>query len=164
MKKEEQSYDVYGLKDPITNLIMYVGISINVEGRYRQHIFESKNTAGKKNEWIRELMSKNLNPELVILDSITTDDRKKALNLESYHINQHSECLNIYEKEKVKFLNEKKIESYLLDEYLVNYFDMITIYKKVDKTDVINELIRDYVITNKAEVNEFILSKNKIDN
>jgi hypothetical protein len=65
----------------------------------------------------------------------------------------------------MKEKKEKKLQSFWIDEYLIEQFDVITSFKKVGKSDLINELIRNYVITNKADVNEVMLNywKNNIE-
>lgn len=62
--------------------------------------------------------------------------------------------------------NNKKIASYWIDENLLEQFDVITTAKKDGKSRIINEAIRNYVIINKANVNEMMLNywKNKIEN
>lgn len=76
-------YKIYGLKDPIDNIIKYVGVSKNIESRYKQHLYSK---IGKKSEWITELNRLDLRPEIIILDIITTSDRNVALNKEKEYI------------------------------------------------------------------------------
>ena len=65
-------------------------------------------------------------------------------------------------KNKIK---KSRIMSYYIDEDLVDQFDVITNINRVGKSEVVNQLIRDYVIKNKATVNEVMLNywKNQID-
>lgn len=59
---------IYGLKDPETKEIRYVGKSNNPKLRYRCHIKCSDTSNNHKHGWIMELYRKNLKPELLILE------------------------------------------------------------------------------------------------
>lgn len=59
---------IYGLVDPRTDLIRYVGQSVDIDGRYEQHVdtdFYCGNLAKRK--WIKELKMVGLLPRLVVL-------------------------------------------------------------------------------------------------
>ena len=60
---------------------------------------------------------------------------------------------------------QKKLQSYWIDEKLIEQFDVITSMNKDGKSDVVNEAIRNYILINKANVNEMMLNywKNNID-
>lgn len=51
---------------------------------------------------------------------------------------------------------KKKVQSYYIDEDLIEVFDVITTFKRDTKSDIINNAIRDYVIRNKASINEYM--------
>lgn len=99
---KEIEYKIYGLKDPLDNMIKYIGLSKNVESRYKQH-FYSKNS--DKSDWIDELKKIDLRPELIILDTITTCDRNNALNKEKQYIKEYKD--KIYNKHGVESNIEK---------------------------------------------------------
>jgi predicted GIY-YIG superfamily endonuclease len=86
-----KEYKVYGLKDPMDNVIKYIGVSTNVESRYKQHFYKSDLSG--KSKWIERLKENNLRPELIILDTIKTDDRSVALNLEQKYIIEYKDRL-----------------------------------------------------------------------
>jgi predicted GIY-YIG superfamily endonuclease len=77
-------YKIYGLKDPTDKTIKYVGVTKNIETRYKQHIYT------KPQDWILSLKESNLRPEVVILETIITDDRNVALNKEKEYISSHN--------------------------------------------------------------------------
>ncbi len=59
---------IYGLKDPETKLIRYIGKSNDPEKRYRDHLRDKSITY--KTYWIKSLAAKGLYPELVILEEV----------------------------------------------------------------------------------------------
>lgn len=65
---------IYGLIDPITDDLRYVGKSINPNSRYRKHLQDSKKKISYKDKWIYSLLNKNLKPELLIIDVVHNDD------------------------------------------------------------------------------------------
>lgn len=58
---------------------------------------------------------------------------------------------------------KKKVQSYNIDENLINMFDVVAAFKKDVKSEVVNNAIRDYIIKNKASVNETMLELFKND-
>jgi hypothetical protein len=64
---------IYGLKDPRTNEIRYIGKSNNPERRYSQHFAANDDNSHKCN-WIKSLKRKGLRPELVILEITTPEE------------------------------------------------------------------------------------------
>lgn len=65
-----KSVKIYVLKDPETNLVQYVGRSVQPEIRYRQHIYIASKSGKKdiKSAWINNLLTKGLKPTLEIID------------------------------------------------------------------------------------------------
>lgn len=71
---------IYGLVDPRTEKIRYVGKSRNVNKRYNAHLYESKNTSTHKECWIANLLSNELAPELQIIEEVdenTWEERER---------------------------------------------------------------------------------------
>jgi len=58
-------YNIYGLIDPNTHMIRYVGCTINLKARYKSHFTDQSNK--RKLEWINTLVANNQKPNLVIL-------------------------------------------------------------------------------------------------
>ena len=50
----------------------------------------------------------------------------------------------------------KKTSSYKIDETLLNKLLLISRMKNITISDIIEDLVRNYVITNKIELNEFV--------
>jgi len=65
---------IYGLIDPTTNQLRYVGKSVDINRRYRRHINERFIHDSYKDRWIRKLVNKNHFPELLIIDEVQEDE------------------------------------------------------------------------------------------
>lgn len=71
-----KKYFVYGLQDPFTKEIKYVGASITPLGRLRNHIRDAKfpHLNYKKAEWISGLIQKGVHPNLCIFSAYNSVD------------------------------------------------------------------------------------------
>jgi len=63
---------IYGLADPISGDIRYIGKSIDPTFRLKTHIAKAKFSLTYKDRWINSLLSKGLSPILVLIESTTT--------------------------------------------------------------------------------------------
>lgn len=61
---------IYGLVDPRTNQIRYVGKSINPNVRLRKHISERHKHDSYKDRWVRKLYNDGFKLELLIVDVV----------------------------------------------------------------------------------------------
>lgn len=66
------THTIYGLRDPDTKQIRYIGYSSNLQQRYSYHLSDPKRT--HKGNWIRSLKQKGLKPELVVLEECNADN------------------------------------------------------------------------------------------
>lgn len=57
---------IYTLSHPITNEVRYVGKTINIKRRYKQHLYDKRTT--HKANWIQSLRKKGLKPVLTIVE------------------------------------------------------------------------------------------------
>ncbi len=78
----ENSVCIYGLKDPETDEIKYVGRTQDTAARLSGHL-SSKFGTPYKNKWIKNLKEKGLAPVLV---EIETTDHESATERERFHI------------------------------------------------------------------------------
>ena len=67
---------IYGLIDPMTDQLRYIGKSVNVNRRYRRHITERFLHDSYKDRWIRKLINENNQPELLIIDKVQENEWK----------------------------------------------------------------------------------------
>ena len=61
---------IYGLIDPVTKHIRYVGKANDPYKRFLNHLYTSSTEDTYKSRWITSLVKKNLKPELKILACI----------------------------------------------------------------------------------------------
>lgn len=61
---------IYGLIDPKTNELRYIGKSINPKVRLRKHISERNNHDSYKDRWVRKIYNSGFKPELIIIDEV----------------------------------------------------------------------------------------------
>ena len=69
---------IYGLIDPFTNEVRYVGKSINPKRRYKEHLNKMTNT--HKSAWIKSLLKIGKEPKIEIIEECSGDnwsDREK---------------------------------------------------------------------------------------
>ncbi len=64
--------DIYVLKDPENFIIHYVGRSVNIKTRYRQHIFLARKNKKKnrKDAWILSILNRGSKPLIEIIESV----------------------------------------------------------------------------------------------
>lgn len=68
MKTSDKIVYIYGLVDPVSNKIRYVGKSIDPEARLEQHIKDQSHIY--KTHWIRSLLGRGLAPTCTILEIV----------------------------------------------------------------------------------------------
>lgn len=93
-------YSIYGLIDPTTKELRYVGCSTSPTARFNQHL-----TYGRRHilkmctaEWIADLLTKGLRPELLILEEYETEWKSDAGDVEKqwmhHYIDNGAQLLN----------------------------------------------------------------------
>jgi len=83
---------IYGLKDPLTKEIRYVGKSNNPRIRLSSHLRDKSKTY--KVNWINKLKRKGLGPELVVLEEVEYD---KWQEKEKFYIKYYENLTNYTE-------------------------------------------------------------------
>jgi hypothetical protein len=70
---------IYVLKDPRTDLVRYVGKTVNLYNRYHNHINKAKNLKTHNDRWITVLLKINNKPILEVIDECYDDweDKEK---------------------------------------------------------------------------------------
>ena len=98
MNKAEEKIVIYGLIDPRTDTIRYVGQTHNIKYRYYRHLY-TDNVNKAKVKWIAELSKCEMTPEVIIIE--VCDNRAIANVREIYWIryyNRAGNLLNVREK------------------------------------------------------------------
>ena len=67
---------IYGLVDPFTDEIRYIGQTTNRRKRLCEHLCETGNAA--KTQWVGTLLSSGVKPKMVILEEVDGDDADDA--------------------------------------------------------------------------------------
>lgn len=155
----EKTYTIYGLVDPTDKKIKYIGCSVNVDARYKQHIYSSKNGITEKNIWISDVLKNGFKPQLIKLDEITTSDRNEALNLETTYIQKNSEDgLNL------RSLNENNTTtSFYGDLDLVTKLRTHSKYAKISFSEIVNIGLDMYYVSHKPNIEKSLETDSKMN-
>lgn len=81
-------YYIYTLSHPITNEVRYVGKTINIKRRYKQHLYDKRGS--HKSNWVQSIRKQNLKPILTILEECNDNWQ----NREIYWISQFDNLTN----------------------------------------------------------------------
>jgi hypothetical protein len=66
---------IYGLVDPITSKLRYVGCTINLKRRVKAHLQEAaSHTTTHRTAWIKGLLLRNLTPLVIVLEMCSSND------------------------------------------------------------------------------------------
>jgi hypothetical protein len=116
---------IYGLRDPRTNKIEYVGKSNNPQKRYYSHTGQARRgNISRKCDWIRELSKDGLKPLLEIIEECAITEWNKR---ELYWMDKLQPTTNahrgggsgiLYYKQKSKITQQFDINMNLLNEYI----------------------------------------------
>jgi group I intron endonuclease len=83
---------IYKLIDPRNNEVRYVGKTINIKRRYKQHLYDKR--ASHKSSWVQSLRTHKLKPVLEILEICNDNNWKER---EVYWIGQFNNLTNLKE-------------------------------------------------------------------
>jgi group I intron endonuclease len=79
---------IYTLSHPITNEVRYVGKTINVLRRFKQHLHDKRNS--HKASWVKSLKSEGLKPIMTILETCTDNWQEREI----FWISQYDNLTN----------------------------------------------------------------------
>jgi len=103
-KSDDVLHDAYRLRDPCDKAVFYVGISKNIQRRYKQHLACS-GLNFKLNIRIQEILQSGLLPELELIEH-AMEGFAKAREREkfwiAYHVQQGDTLMNIAEMDEVE--------------------------------------------------------------
>lgn len=72
---------IYALCDPISGVERYVGSTLDIESRFRQHISSRLQDSSRRGSWIRDLYRRGLLPKVIVLARCAETDRFDHENL-----------------------------------------------------------------------------------
>lgn len=81
---------IYTLSDPNTNEVRYVGKTINIKRRYKQHLYDKRQTS-HKHSWITSLKKIGLKPIMIIIEECNNDNWEER---EIYWISKYNNLTN----------------------------------------------------------------------
>jgi hypothetical protein len=87
-----RKYYYYYLKDPDTEEIRYLGITLSPKNRYYAHLYNTKSGLERnkwKANWIKSLLSQNKKPHMDIFRVFITNTSEEAYNLEQDLLEEH---------------------------------------------------------------------------
>lgn len=137
---------LYALRCPLENVFKYIGLSVNPELRLKQHLSDLSYNK-EKTEWVENLKSLNLRPDLVIIESFI--DRAEASKKEIEYINLHrSTLLNSpkgvisYPVERIGSSLEKMLEvTFTTHSEVIDKLKIIAKYDQRSREQEISRLI-----------------------
>jgi len=83
---------IYGLKDPISNKIRYVGRTNDLDRRFKEHLRVDRTASCHKKNWIASLITNGLKPELVVLKVVK--DGEDPEYLEDLYLSMFKDLTN----------------------------------------------------------------------
>lgn len=97
---------IYTLSNPITNEVRYVGKTINVKRRYKQHLYDKR--IKHKYNWIQSLKNEGLKPHLTIIEECTNDNWQDR---EKFWITQFDNLINFLDGGGVNYFKPTSEET-----------------------------------------------------
>jgi hypothetical protein len=89
--QEKEDVEIYGLVDPRTKKIMYVGKSKSAKRRFKEHCKEMRRKTPLY-KWIADLLDYGMQPEMIILRKVKESDWQ---NVEIEEIAKRNDLLNV---------------------------------------------------------------------
>lgn len=144
----KQAY-IYGLVDPRTNEIRYIGVTNNPKVRYNGHCTVSKTNQNLRSSWIRELREIKLRP---IMEVIEECDWIRRYERESEVIKEYiKNGANLLQDVNVDSKSTRAIQFVLTDE-LHEALNAYVKAKKRNASQVIREIICGFLAENGISV------------
>jgi len=97
MTAKKKISGIYGLVDPGTNEVRYIGQSLDIESRYKQHVRYRKESAKHYPIycWIDSLLANGLAPRLIVIEHAPVDIDKAEIYWIAYYKDKSCNILNI---------------------------------------------------------------------
>jgi group I intron endonuclease len=69
---------IYGLSDPLTKEVRYIGKTNDLHKRYLRHLSRSQRETNHRACWIKHLLNNGVKPEMFIVETVKDDDWQEA--------------------------------------------------------------------------------------
>lgn len=90
---KESHHVIYGLFDPLTKELRYIGYTSNMTRRYWQHYSpESLEADTHKNNWLKSLLTQGLKAEMIVLERYQTAEELPQAEIRSIAQHRQSGC------------------------------------------------------------------------
>jgi len=116
---------IYTLSHPITNEVRYVGKTINIKRRYKQHLYDKRKTY--KANWVRSLKNNGLKPILTIVEECENNwqDRErfwisKFDNLTNFSLGGGVDYVRVTSEETKEKIRQANLGKKLSDKHKEN--------------------------------------------
>lgn len=138
-------YFIYQLTDPRDNEARYIGLSVDPERRYREHLSGLYSTEPML-QWLNELETMQISPIMVVLEEVETleNARERELTWIKIRLDQGGKLLNILRGEG---RTTKQVPFYFTEEQQDKLEDLVYLYNKehrgrrINRQDIIRYLI-----------------------
>jgi group I intron endonuclease len=97
---------IYTLSHPETNEVRYVGKTINIKRRYKQHLYDKRTT--HKSSWVKSLKQLGLKPIMTIIE---TCNETNWIDREKFWITQFDNLTNLLDGGGVHYTRTTKEET-----------------------------------------------------
>jgi hypothetical protein len=122
-----QDVSIYGLVDPRTGVVRYVGRSVDVAQRVRDHVGDRRDGSAR-GEWLSELVAEGLRPGVVVFETVAAEDGPVA---EQRWMDAHDSLLNL-----VAARSSTRVFSVRLPLEMVEWIDSYAAARGWSRTDV----------------------------
>jgi group I intron endonuclease len=96
---------IYTLSHPITNEVRYVGKTINIKRRYKQHLYDKRHS--HKASWVKSLKNEGLKPVLTILETCQDNWQEREI----FWISQYDNLTNLKQGGGVDYIRTTSDET-----------------------------------------------------
>lgn len=96
---------IYTLSHPITNEVRYVGKTINLKRRYKQHLYDKRTT--HKCNWVKSLKNEGLKPVLTVIEVCYDNWQEREI----YWISQFNNLTNFLDGGGTNYVKQTSNET-----------------------------------------------------
>lgn len=161
---------IYTLSHPVTNEVRYVGKTINIKRRYKQHLYDKRKT--HKACWVQSLRNDNLKPIINIIETCEDNWQEREIfwisqfdNLTNFSLGGGTDYVRVTTEETKEKIRQANLGKLLSEEHIEK------IRLKTNKRNILVNDIEYVSIMEasrilgipKSTIHKRILSKNYIE-